>query len=114
MSTTVIGLNQKRKGELEALADQVGVKYVLECWTLTCRKLTSLGSRKGLNRDPLLAALTEHLQANQEQLSKDPSLSTFFKRATSPVKRNSSGTTVLVESKPTRRRVTKAKEDFEA
>ena len=67
-----------------------------------------------MKKSDLETALDDHMRANQAQLSKDTGLAAYYKRVNSPTKRDSSGSTAVVEAKPVKRRVTKAKEDIEA
>ncbi|MCJ1431554.1 hypothetical protein MMC27_000907 [Xylographa pallens] len=87
-------LHGQRKVELLAIADRVGLK-----------------DYDNLKKPELEAALDDHMRANQTTLSKDTSLSAFFKRVTSsPVKKDS----MIVEAKtPRPRRKTVVKEDLE-
>ena len=67
-----------------------------------------------MKKADLETALDDHMRANQERLSKNSDLSAYYKRVNSPAKRDSSSSTALVDTKPVKRRVTKAKEDIEA
>ena len=70
-----------------------------------------VNSYDNLKKPELEAALDDHMRANQTTLSKDTSLSAFFKRViVSPVKKDS----MIVEAKtPRPRRKTVVKEDLE-
>ena len=90
------------------------VETRLTILTLTCRHC----SFSDLKKSELEIALDEHLRANQSSLSKEESLSDYYKRLgvrmRSPAKRESGGITSGDEKKPRARRQTKAKEEIEA
>ncbi|KAL9581404.1 MAG: hypothetical protein Q9212_003918 [Teloschistes hypoglaucus] len=108
MSAVPYWLQKQRKPELHELAAHVGLKNY--------DKLLKLDLEEALNK---------HLRTNQTRLEKDPTISGFYKRLDTPVKReresgghvSAAGATSVVQEvkKPKQRRQTlKAREELEA
>ncbi|KAL8711832.1 MAG: hypothetical protein Q9220_003776 [cf. Caloplaca sp. 1 TL-2023] len=101
MTTVAYWIQRQRKHDLQNLAAQVGMK-----------------GYDTMLKSELEVALSEYLRTNQSQLQNDPSLSPFYKRMGTPVKRESGGaaaSTSVVEDvkKPKQRRQTiKAREEL--
>ncbi|KAL9598413.1 MAG: hypothetical protein Q9219_004503 [cf. Caloplaca sp. 3 TL-2023] len=102
MSTVAYWLQRQRKPDLQNLAAHVGMKDF-----------------DNLLKTDLEVALDEYLRANQPRLQDDPQLSGFYRRITSPVKRESGGVINITSAaeevkKPKQRRQTiKAREELD-
>ncbi|KAL8948019.1 MAG: hypothetical protein Q9222_005761 [Ikaeria aurantiellina] len=101
MATVAYWLQRQRKPDLQNLAAHVGMK-----------------NYDTMLKNELEVALDDFLRTNQSQLQNDPSLSAFYKRLGTPVKRESGGvpaSTSVIEDvkKPKQRRQTiKAREEL--